>query len=557
MTLSRRKTIFMVFIVLWGLQFSTLYAVQSVHLQPAFKDDITLSPASIETVPGEMTIHWTAPGDDGNNGTADHYIIKCSSTIITELNWGLAPSIPNPPLPLPAGSIQSFTFSGLNRGAPYYLAIKTYDRAGNVSVISNVIRKFAGGLMTPNPRPAVMDSVQASATLKADTVGAPLPIKYQFALDFSSNFSNPSISADSLIDSLAMVTYTGLNRAVKYYWHCRVMARDLSDSSLWSRPDSFVVPSSQNDNPLVTVGAPNGSEIWDIGSAHNIIWTDSDVVGGIASHKLEYSADSGATWLIIRDWTTGDPHTFAWTVPPNPTISAKIRISCRDAFGAIGSDLSNANFTIRDNTIPTLTLINPNGGQNLRGFNTYSITWTDNDNVGVAAYKLEYSIDAGTIWTMIADWTSGDPHRYNWIVPNVSSRTCRVRVSVRDTFGNMANARSNRNFRIRAGNVFMSKFEDETDEEYETVPSDYVLGQSYPNPFNGTTTIAYGLPEQSHVSIEVYDITGRRIEVLVDNYQEAGYHKITWNSGNQPSGTYFYRIETGTFSETKKMMVIK
>lgn len=77
--------------------------------------------------PGELSLRWTAPGDDGYVGTSNHYVIKYSTSPITESNWASATTVPNPPTPLPAGSIQNITVTGLGIGQQYYIALKAYD----------------------------------------------------------------------------------------------------------------------------------------------------------------------------------------------------------------------------------------------------------------------------------------------------------------------------------------------------------------------------------------------------------------------------------------------
>jgi len=84
-----------------------------------------------------------------------------------------------------------------------------------------------------------------------------------------------------------------------------------------------------------------------------------------------------------------------------------------------------------------------------------------------------------------------------------------------------------------------------------------VLSQNYPNPFNASTTINYGLPRQSHVSIVIYDILGRKVTTLIDKLQPAGYHQTIWNADDFSSGLYFYKLQAGDYIETKTMMLIK
>jgi len=95
------------------------------------------------------------------------------------------------------------------------------------------------------------------------------------------------------------------------------------------------------------------------------------------------------------------------------------------------------------------------------------------------------------------------------------------------------------------------------DESHRQLPDDFLLTQNYPNPFNAQTIIEYGLPYASQVKIEIYNILGRKVETLVNEHKNAGYHKANWNSKDNPSGAYFYRIKAGAFAETRMMVLIK
>lgn len=88
-------------------------------------------------------------------------------------------------------------------------------------------------------------------------------------------------------------------------------------------------------------------------------------------------------------------------------------------------------------------------------------------------------------------------------------------------------------------------------------PSNYFLGQNYPNPFNPNTLIQYGLPKAAQVRINLYNISGQKVVVLVDERQEAGYHSVDFNAGSLAGGIYFYKIEANDFSQTKKMILVK
>jgi hypothetical protein len=88
-------------------------------------------------------------------------------------------------------------------------------------------------------------------------------------------------------------------------------------------------------------------------------------------------------------------------------------------------------------------------------------------------------------------------------------------------------------------------------------PKQFAFNQNYPNPFNPSTIINYEIPKSSFVKLRVYDIHGREITTLVNEQKPAGRYNVTFNASKYSSGIYFYRIETGSFSQIKKMVLLK
>jgi len=90
-----------------------------------------------------------------------------------------------------------------------------------------------------------------------------------------------------------------------------------------------------------------------------------------------------------------------------------------------------------------------------------------------------------------------------------------------------------------------------------TVPQSYSLSQNYPNPFNPVITIKYNLASNSNVKITIFDVLGRRISTLVNQFQTLGAYKIDFDASDLSSGVYFYKIEAGQFTDVKRMNLIK
>jgi hypothetical protein len=94
-------------------------------------------------------------------------------------------------------------------------------------------------------------------------------------------------------------------------------------------------------------------------------------------------------------------------------------------------------------------------------------------------------------------------------------------------------------------------------EEPEPLPQTYSLSTPYPNPFNAQTTIEYALPYEAAITLDIFDIQGRRVAALADGIKPAGYHRLIWDAKSMPSGLYFVRLQAGEFVNTKKMTLLK
>jgi pectate lyase-like protein/List-Bact-rpt repeat protein/type IX secretion system substrate protein len=88
-------------------------------------------------------------------------------------------------------------------------------------------------------------------------------------------------------------------------------------------------------------------------------------------------------------------------------------------------------------------------------------------------------------------------------------------------------------------------------------PVDYALEQNWPNPFNPATVVAFSTPRAGHVTLRIYDMLGREVAILVDEEKRAGDYTVLWNASEQPSGVYIVRMASGSFSATRKIVLMK
>lgn len=94
-------------------------------------------------------------------------------------------------------------------------------------------------------------------------------------------------------------------------------------------------------------------------------------------------------------------------------------------------------------------------------------------------------------------------------------------------------------------------------ENENSLPSEYSLEQNYPNPFNPSTKISFSMPKSGYTKLTVYDLLGREVAALVNGNLNAGLHSVDFNASNMPSGIYIYSLNSGDYSVSKKMLLMK
>ena len=88
-------------------------------------------------------------------------------------------------------------------------------------------------------------------------------------------------------------------------------------------------------------------------------------------------------------------------------------------------------------------------------------------------------------------------------------------------------------------------------------PDVFVLHQNYPNPFNPSTILSYDLKTDAHVKFTIYNLVGQVVQVLVDEYQAAGFYEFSYDASQLPAGVYLYKLQVGEYSSVKRMTLLK
>lgn len=173
--------------------------------------------------------------------------------------------------------------------------------------------------------------------------------------------------------------------------------------------------------------------------------------------------------------------------------------------------------------------------------NNIQLNWSTASELNNSGFDIERSSVSGQ-WTKIGyaegKGTVNTINNYSFTDRNLSSGKYNYRLKQTDFNGNYKYY--NLNGEVNIG-----------------TPSEFSLSQNYPNPFNPSTTISFGLPYDSKVSVKIYDMTGKKVSSVVNEFKSAGYYSINFNASDLSSGFYFYSINADNYTATKKMILVK
>jgi hypothetical protein len=204
----------------------------------------------------------------------------------------------------------------------------------------------------------------------------------------------------------------------------------------------------------------------------------------------------------------------------------------------------------------TFSYVNPNGGllpMELTSFTSalqgrsVVLNWETKTEINSNKFDIERCLTSNTKWSTIASvqasGTSNKPMKYSYSDMKLQSGKYQYRLKMIDNDGSFKYSS------VEAAEV--------------AIPKDFAVSQNYPNPFNPSTTIAYQVPVDAKVIMEVYNITGQKVSELVNQDLSAGYYTANFGASNLSSGIYIYRVVAvdkasgNNFSSVKKMMLLK
>ena len=248
-------------------------------------------------------------------------------------------------------------------------------------------------------------------------------------------------------------------------------------------------------------------------------------------------------------------------IPVNASVSSKPQLTEESMYfpslDSLNEVLLSEPFSISGSPSVTIT--------EQAGFADTSKAITALGSNGYIACKLEL-IDntANKTIAKIKDWkiTASSPGSYGLStssldVHKLGAMTVRVRMTISTNVDNLQGALMNEYGTIDKNALAKSAMNQIIVLQSPEIVTTYALSQNYPNPFNPTTTIAYQIPNDGKVTIKIFDVTGREVTTLVDEFKSSGQYSVKFDASRLSSGIYFYSIRSGDYNAVKKMSLIK
>jgi len=291
---------------------------------------------------------------------------------------------------------------------------------------------------------------------------------------------------------------------------------------------------------------------WEDGGAADLnyygIVAFNDLTGGTTS--FEFPGTNETIRNVMYDWISvitppivlqEDHRSFIGSGPYTLNNGQSLMVGFGVVAGENLADLqsnTDAAQAIWDNVIIPVELTSFTGSVNHQG--EVILNWSTATEVNNQLFEIERKTETTefvTIGYVNGYGTTTDPQEYSYIDENIETGIYFYRLKQIDFQGTY-------------------EYSDVIELDVKG-PSHFALGQNYPNPFNPSTQIEFRIPETGNVKLAVYNLVGEEVALLVNGQVEAGVHEVTFNASNLPSGAYFYKLQSGSKVEVKKMLLTK
>ena len=418
-------------------------------------------------------------------------------------------------------TITSVSLSGLTKSTLYHWRVNAQNVVGTSDW--STVWSFTTITSAP-PAPTLASPVNGSIGVAVDPTltwnSATGAVSYHLQVSTDSTFATTTYDTSGVTTTSKIVS--GLSHLTAYHW--RVNAENGGGTSGWSAVWKFTTIMAPPSIPtLMTATVVGYSRI-------DLAWSDNAT--SESGYKLQRTRDTTGSWTEIVALPANS------TSYPDTGLTDGARYFYR-AFaynGGGNSGYSNVANAVTSMRPPGVLTVAQGPGPKV------ILTWEDSSS-SETGFRIERKI--GSAGTFIQIDSVGQ---------NVKTIT--------DSSVGIGQSYS---YRLRAYNPdIASAYSNEVsvtitrvDDARPAIPVHYGLSQNYPNPFNPSTSIEYQIPENGFVDVRVFDVMGREVAVLVREYKTAGYYTVRFDGVSHPSGVYFFRILSGTFSEMRKMVLMK
>ena len=360
------------------------------------------------------------------------------------------------------------------------------------------------------------------------------------------------ISSNTYVDALAMSPASGGAISTNLFAGMRSQSgilRSTNNGTSWTLLDSGVT------NLFITCLALSGSNLF--------------AGDGQSGNGVFLSTNNGTSWTAVDSGLT---NTWVFSLAVSPTGNGATNIFAGTQNGGVFLSTNNGKSWTLPSTLLSDEIVYALG---VEGINLFAATGegvflsTDNGtswaatgltNANVSSLAISpngaggTNIFAGTIYTGVSNggiFLSTD-NGTSWSAVNTGLTNTNISSLAMSETDLYAGTNGSGTWKRPLSEMITAVKESKSE-----LPTTYSLSQNYPNPFNPSTTISFALPSRSFVSLKVFDILGRDVSTIVSGELQAGTYTRQWNAANMASGVYFYRIESGSFTDVKKMILLK